>query len=277
MRRWIPILGATVLACGVVVTAPLTSNADELDVTSGPDGLDGGSLRAAIIEANGSDGADTLSLDANTTYTLDVDGAGEDEAASGDLDILGEIAIEGNGATIDASALGDRAFHVLADGNLSLVDVTVTGGTAEDEPSAEGGGSGGAVLNAGTLMGQGIVLDSNSATRAGGAIEASEGSSTTLASADLTGNSAGEAPGNGGGLHITGAGDAKITDSTINGKTAALEGGGLWNGSGTMTVSGTQVTDNTASRAEADGGGGGLFNNGGTLELSETEVTRQHR
>ena len=82
MRRWIPTLGATALACGVIVTAPITSSAAELDVSTGADSIDAGSLRAAIIEANASDGADTLTLDGGTTYTLDLDGAGEDEGAT---------------------------------------------------------------------------------------------------------------------------------------------------------------------------------------------------
>ncbi len=273
MRRWIPTLGATALACGVMVSAPIASNAASLDVTSTVDSIDAGSLRAAIIEANGADGADTIALEAGSTYSLNVTGAGEDAGATGDLDVTGEVTIEGNGATIDASALDDRAFHVLAEGNVTLVDVTITGGTASDEPSGEGGGSGGAVLNAGSLSAEGVTMSGNSAKRAGGAVEGSEGSMTTLTDSELSGNSAGEAPGNGGGLHITGAGDATITDTTVGGNRAALEGGGLWNGSGTMTISGGEISDNFASGAEADDGGGGVFNNGGTLEITGASVT----
>ncbi|MCA9126743.1 MAG: hypothetical protein KDB22_06650, partial [Planctomycetales bacterium] len=81
------------------------------------------------------------------------------------------------------------------------------------------------------------------------------------------------APGNGGGLHITGAGDATIQGGTVTGNVAAREGGGLWNGSGTMTITGTLITGNTASGPAADDGGGGIFNNGGTLNITGATIS----
>ncbi|MGK4567666.1 hypothetical protein [Flavobacterium sp. 3HN19-14] len=79
-------------------------------------------------------------------------------------------------------------------------------------------------------------------------------------------------PGNGGGLHITGGGSATIIDGTVNNNTASSEGGGLWNGTGTMLITGTTISGNTASGIAADQGGGGIYNlNGGTLTI-ETAV-----
>lgn len=45
-------------------------------------------LRAAIMEANASLGADTITLQ-GTTYTLSITGTGENSAAKGDLDVTG--------------------------------------------------------------------------------------------------------------------------------------------------------------------------------------------
>ena len=90
---------------------------DTVDANPG-DGLclDAGgrcSLRAAIDEANALDGADSIQLQAGV-YTLTIAGIGEDAAASGDLDITGDVSLEGAGADatrIDGGAV-DRVFDV---------------------------------------------------------------------------------------------------------------------------------------------------------------------
>ncbi len=81
--------------------------------------------------------------------------------------------------------------------------------------------SGGAVLNIGVFEATNTVFDAN---RAGGAIESSAGSTTTLTGVELTGNETGPTPGNGCGFHLTGAGTVTITDSTVVGNVAANEG-----------------------------------------------------
>ena len=123
----------------------------------------------------------------------------------------------------------------------------------------------------------GTTISGNRANRAGGGIEATADSSTTLLNVALNQNNVGvspatAAPGNGGGLHITGNGSAEITGGTVNGNVAASEGGGLWNGSGTMTVDGTVIDGNAASGDDADNGGGGIFNVGGTLVVSDATI-----
>lgn len=269
MRRWMHAAGVATLVSGVMIAVPMTASAASFTVSStADDPADPTTLRGAIAAAEASPGADVITLEGGTTYAL--------TNAEGDLDITTDITIEGNGATIDASGLDDRAFHVLAAGDLTISGVTITGGRPADAPSAAGGGSGGAFLNAGTLSISDSTLDDNSAERAGGGIEASAGSSTTLVDTNLTDNATGAAPGNGGGLHLTGAGTVSITGGTVSGNTAAAEGGGLWNsGAGTMTVDGTDITANTASGATADQGGGGLFQEagGGTLTVRNATVT----
>ena len=64
--------------------------------------------------------------------TLTRPGAGEDLAASGDLDVTSAITLLGDGwyaSTIAMTASLDRVFEVHGFSSLSLGDVTLTGGT----------------------------------------------------------------------------------------------------------------------------------------------------
>ncbi len=84
---------------------------------------------------------------------------------------------------------------------------------------------------------------------------------------DLIDNSTGAAPGNGGGLHLTGAGAVDIDDGSVLVNRAAAEGGGLWNSAtGTMTVAGTRISDNEAPA------GPDVFNDGGSFTLDGSPV-----
>ncbi|EMI57909.1 extracellular nuclease [Rhodopirellula sallentina SM41] len=80
-------------------------------------------------------------------------------------------------------------------------------------------------------------------------------------------------PGNGGGLHVTGDADVTITGGTVNGNIAASEGGGLWNGAGTLLVTGTQINNNRADGTATDQGGGGVFNAAGFVALHNVQLT----
>ncbi len=269
------------------------------------------SLREAIIAANTNPGSDTIQLAAGI-YVLTTTGAGEDVAFFGDLDITGDLTIIGTDSattSIDASALGDRVFEIFAGVTFSISGLTISGGSATGDGGAianRGGfvtiddsilsdntalgdgatitGSGGAIFNGpgGTIVVSNSTFANNVANRAGGSIEDASGVAgvvgVSLTDVDLTGNNAGIAPatsspGNGGGLHVTGAGDVTITGGNITGNVAAREGGGLWNGTGVMMISGTIISGNTASGDAADDGGGGVFNDGGTLTISGATIS----
>lgn len=250
------------------------------------------SLRAAVQEANSGGGSRRIVLENDEQYRLTIAGAGEDLAATGDLDVSMSVAIDGNDSRVDGNEL-DRIFDVQAGASLSISRLNLENGSVTDD-------SGGAIRNAGQLQldrskvaassaigtgasGGGVfnnngvfhasrsTLTGNEATRAGGAIESLNGF-VSLDRVELTYNTTGPMPGNGGGLHITGDGDAVISRSTVTNNSAALEGGGLWNSVGTMNVDRTNVSDNVAAGAGADDGGGGLFNNGGELNLDRVTV-----
>ena len=100
--------------------------------TSLTDAVAPGTLRQAVIQANATPGADTIMLRAGT-YRLTLAGADEDAAATGDLDILQNLTIQGAGAMqtiIDASALGDRVFDARG-ANLVIKNATILGGRAQ--------------------------------------------------------------------------------------------------------------------------------------------------
>src|SRR5690606_7543752 len=134
---------------------------------------------------------------------------------------------------------------------------------------------GGILNNLGSLTVSDSELSGNTSMRAGGAIEENSiaGSLLTITNSDLINNSTASAPGNGGGLHISGAGDSNITGGNVSGNTASREGGGLWNGAGIMTVDGTTIDANIATGPMADDGGAGIFNNGGTLNVLNATIS----
>ena len=116
-------LYAALFTVALLVQA-LPNAADAAPVPNG----DVTALRAAITNAAP---GDTIVLAANGTYTLD----------GTELVIDKQITIKGRGATISGNDLS-RVINVISTGNLTLRDVIITGGSAE-----EGGG----IFNSGTV------------------------------------------------------------------------------------------------------------------------------
>ncbi len=189
------------LAANAAIAAPIpvTTTADE---RSGMATGSGCSLREAIeaagtnaayggCPAGESPAADTLTLDAGSTYALTLAGTGDDANLTGDLDADvadGAIAIEASGTgappLIDAAGL-DRALDVSGDTSLSLTGLRVTQG------SAPFGESGGAIRwlgpGLGDLMLVGTTIDASSAETAG-AIDAGTTGTHELRDSTLRGN-----------------------------------------------------------------------------------------
>ncbi len=268
------------------------------------------SLRAAIMEANALAGADTITLPAGT-YALTLAGAGEDAAATGDLDITGgklpgSLTINGDGAAttiIDGGDL-DRVFHV-ASGTVSISGVTIRNGSAasgggisnsgsltltNSSVSGNTAGSGGGIFNitGGTLAVTNSTVSGNTGSDGGGI---SNSGSLTLTGSTVSGNTA---VFDGGGILSSGAATLTVTNSTVSGNTAAGNGGGILN-FGTLTLTNSTVSGNTpggvgggilnygtltvanstvSGNTTAGGGGGGIYNNlGGTLTLANSTVS----
>ena len=185
--------------------------------------------------------------------------------SSGTLDVTG-TSITGNTGTGDAADNGGGGLYNEG-GTMTVTDATVSGNRA----TGASGSGGGVLVAGGSFTASGGAISENTANRAGGGIEVASGT-VTLSDVDFTANETGDAPGNGGALHVTN-GTVTATDGTVSGNTAAAEGGGFWNNAGfTMTVTGTTFSGNTASGDMASNGGGGLYNNGGTLVLNDVTV-----
>ena len=232
-------------------------------VTSFEDGLDAGTLRAAVITANADTAMENVIRLAPGIYTLSIAGRDEDVAATGDLDLTYNVTIRGAGAdvtTIDAAAL-DRIFHILSGVTVELQDVTLTGG----DPQAEGGG----ILNEGTLTLTRCQVSASTATTGGGALANALGATATIDSSTFFGNAVAEPPipGNsadsGGAVHNQGT--LTIINSTISGNSATTEGGAIYNQTGTVMLTNVTVACNTAAT------GGGIANSG-TATLLNTIV-----
>ena len=199
--------------------------------------------------------------------------------------VTGNVAVEGGGLWSSGSmtvrntsitgntATGDDADHggggVFNQGGLTvLLNTTVRNNSA----TGASGSGGGVFHNGGSTRIQGGTIEGNTASRAGGGLEAATGGAVALADVDFTGNSTGSAPGNGGAVHVT-AGTVTAVGGTVSGNTAASEGGGFWSNAGfTMRVEGTTFTNNTAAGDDATNGGGALFNNGGMLVVENVMI-----
>ena len=92
---------------------------------------------------------------------IDDPGANEDNAATGDLDIKGNVTIKGKGASktiVDANAILDRVFQVLS-GRVQISGLTIQHGQAD-----EGGGllnSGGQVTLTSVVVANNMAIGSS--------------------------------------------------------------------------------------------------------------------
>ena len=127
LARLVAALFAT-SASAQAATFTVDTNDDSIDAMPG-DGLCADaeghcSLRAAVIETNALEGADAIELPAGV-FAFEIVGTDEDSAASGDLDLLGDVTLRGAGSDatiIDAAAL-DRVIHILGDAAPRVVHI----------------------------------------------------------------------------------------------------------------------------------------------------------
>ncbi|MGB0191008.1 MAG: hypothetical protein ACPF9W_08585, partial [Nocardioides sp.] len=111
----------------------------------------------------------------------------------------------------------------------------------------------------GTVSVQDTTMTKNRSERAGGGLETAAGT-VDLAEVDMSDNSTGDIPGNGGALHLTGAAQVTWNGGTVTGNDAAAQGGGLWNSeTGLLVVIGVDVSGNTAPEGADVYNDGGIF------------------
>jgi CSLREA domain-containing protein len=227
------------------------------------------SLREAIQDSNASPGPDTVLLPPGM-YVLTLLGPGEDESATGDLDVMDELDLVGKGpaTTVIDGNEGDRVLHVLPGASASLWGLTLRGGRSEAAP-------GGGILDQGALRAVDTLVSLNQAADGGGIAVQGDGASLGLVRSTLADN---VASGNGGAVTADCTSCAlTLVDSTLSGNRAQGDGGGLFKGPGArVQLASVTVTGNEADSDAAGGGqGGGLSGApGGTLTLRNSVVAR---
>ena len=217
-------------------------------------------------------GGGTISLAPGCTYALTTPNNGE----NGLPVVITPISVFGNGATITGSG-AVRIFEVDGPGgNLSLRNVTLTGGSASD--------FGGAIFNSsGTVTLNQSVVTGNSAVTAGGGIASGTFGPTTatliLNGSLVTNNSSpgtGNFDGSGGGI-VNAQGNATLNFTRVSNNFAGgPSGGGIATGNlmgspgptSQLTLNFSQVNNNTAPNA----GGGGIQNLAGNVAINVSQV-----
>jgi CSLREA domain-containing protein len=246
-------VGAIGLVLLVALDGTTSAGAETFTVTTTVDHAPDGcmpadcTLREAVIAANQAPGADTILL-RRGTYQLSIEGRNENNAETGDLDLLDNVSIRGLGIGVVIDARGiDRVFDVQPGSNSTVTFVTIRGGLAmvnEEDPREQDGSGGGVVVRTDARLNlNGVTVTGNEVL-------------------DVTGQDFGD----GGGL--SNFGTTTITNSTINRNVAENEGGGVETDEGTLVITNSVISNNQSG----SDGGGIQVDDSGTLTLKNVIV-----
>ena len=230
-----------------------TTAAQTFTVTKTADTNDGAcdsdcSLREAIVAANLNPGSDNIFIPSGT-YTLTIVGIDENASATGDLDIAGDLMLNGTGAEgtiIDGGGI-DRILEILP-ANPPYT-VVISGLTLQNGARISAGEQAAGIRSMGFLT----VTESVVANNAGAGIESRHGN-VVLSNSSITGNSN---PDGVGGV-IANLADLDITNSTISNNSGGWGGISADNG---FSLANSTVNDNSGS----SGPGGMRIVGGGTI------------
>jgi predicted outer membrane repeat protein len=176
--------------------------------------------------------------------------------------ITSKLTILGNGSTIQRSGPTKFGiFQVFVGGNLTLQDLTISGG----DTSADHNSSGAAVsVLGGSVLLDHVTLTGNQAFQGGAIANNVPGAEVKLMSSVVSNNSSLD---NGGGIYNSGT--LVIQDSQISNNSSrntVFGGGGIYNDNGQVTLDHSQLVGNLALE------GGGLYNDGGSVNIINQSV-----
>ncbi len=170
------------------------------------------------------------------------------------------VTILGNGSTIQRTGPNKFGIFQVMVGNLTLSDLTISGGDTTNVDLSEGGaleiGLGQATLN--------HVAITNNISYDGGGLAADMNSTLTLNDSVVQGNTATD---DGGGIYNGGA--LMVKNSVVSSNVAqdqSFGGGGIYNDSGTVTLDHSQLVSNLAFE------GGGIYSDSGTVNVVDQSV-----
>jgi len=246
------LLAAALSVALLALALPPAAHAATFDLTGDcPGGVgDVAALISAINDANGNGEADTIVLASGCVYTLTAVDNGSGDNANGLPVITSELAIDGNGATIqrDNGAPDFRILRVGGSGNLTLDNLTVQHGAA-----ANGAGL---YNDGGALTLNGVTVKDNDAGTSGGGIYNYHYGNVTITDCTFSGNHAGS---RGGGMYNDVDSTPTLTNVTFSGNHAGSDGGGMYNGlNSAPTLLNVTFSGNLADY------GGGMFNFSGS-------------
>nr|WP_298146845.1 CSLREA domain-containing protein [uncultured Pseudomonas sp.] len=248
-----------ILLCSVLGTLPILANASDFAVTTTADEYDGNcdahcSLRDAVSAANQAPGANRILLQAQTyvltqAVPLGANGVALDEDGNlnGDLDVAGELTIQGVTGSTHSRISGqtnERLIEVLPGAVLNLDLLVMDGGATSY--------NGGAIENHGQLSLRRMLLEDNQAMTPDAVVPVAE--------ADRYRYGQGGAIANYGSLAIR---DLYIQDNLAQGSSGSNQGrGGAIFNQGTVQLRSSTVRRNRVADQGLMGAGGGLYNLG---------------
>lgn len=229
-----------------------------------------------IVNNNADSGTDSLraviaNVCAGSTITFAPSVTGTINLTSSELLLNKTLTITGPGANLlsvqrDAGAPNFRIFNITP----ASVIATISGLTIANGVST---GSGGGILNAGTLTLASATISGHRATNGGGIFNFETGI-VTIANSTISGNTVSHAifSGSGGGIFNSG-GTLSLTNSTVSGNTAIGPSGNSDSGGGIFTNVGmVTLINSTISGNSADFGGGIRNLNGGVVRSRNTII-----
>jgi hypothetical protein len=213
-----------------------------------------GTLRYVIHQANNStDASNTITITVNGTTTL---GSALEPLTSKITSITGPGA---SNYTVqrDTSRGNFTIFNINADTAITISGLTVTKGNGYGN-----GGFGGGIYNLGDLTLTACVITQNTARSAGGGIY--NHGTLTLDGTTVSKNQAPDTSlGQGGGIENDGGQLIIKNQSYVTLNTSAIDGGGIYNSLGTVTISNSEISGNNAT-----GKGGGIYNQSTTDSIA---------
>jgi predicted outer membrane repeat protein len=255
-------------------------------------------LRSAIQMANATPGSNVINLMVPGTYKITLAGAGEDNNATGDFDVIPNAAsprgstltirnVSGGRVTVDGNHL-DRVFDINpanltapAGFTVLMQGFAIVNGVAQ--PGDGAAGSGGGIRDVGnvSLTLTNMAVAGNRASADGGGVVMENAASTpwtlTLNNTFIGRNRAGDA---GGGIDADGSGKVFINPgSVLSGNTAVNQGAGIWLDAvqagdafqtASLIVRGALVSNNRSLSADGLGGGIGNAGNGAVTIVNST-------
>lgn len=216
-------------------------------------------LRTAVLQANSTSAQDTINVPAGV---FNLTALFEEE-----LEITKDVVINGAGVgkTIIDAGGRSRVIRVDPPANVTIHDLTIRGGDAEN--SSNDNGEGGGIFNDGTLTLERVVVTGNTAFLGGG-IWNDSGASLTLREVSIQRNIATIDAGDAGG-GIYNEGTMVLDKVTIDRNRAGGAGGGIFNEQNAQAT----LTDVIISRNVTDRRSGGGISNEAIKELTLDRVS----